>query len=247
MQLASNTVLITGGASGIGLAIAQRFMQAGSTVIVCGRRKEKLTEVQKKHPEIKTIACDLSKEKDRARLCEWATGEFPRLNVLVNNAGIQRRVRIGEDKKWKSTQEEIAINFEAPVHLTALFLPHLMKQERPAILNVTSGLAFSPMAMAPIYCATKAALRSFTLSLRHQLAGTPVQVIEIIPPAVNTDLGGVGLHTFGVAVDEFVNAVTMGLREGGPEIAYGFSQRASQASRSELDEIFQRMNQAAGT
>jgi len=245
MQLASNTVLITGGASGIGLALARRFIQDGSTVIVCGRREEKLAEARKNHPELKTLACDLSKEKDRVRLSEWATKEFPRLNVLVNNAGIQRRVRIGGDKKWSATHEEIAINFEAPVHLTALFLPHLMKQERPAIMNVTSGLAFSPMASAPIYCATKAALHSFTLSLRHQLAGTQVQVIEIIPPAVNTDLGGPGLHTFGVAVDEFVNAVTMGLRQGEPEIAYGYSQRASQASRSELDEIFQRMNQAA--
>jgi len=245
MQLASNTVLITGGASGIGLALARRFIQDGSTVIVCGRRKEKLAEAHARHPELKTLVCDLSKEKERVRLFAWATQEFPRLNVLVNNAGIQRRVQIGEDKKWSAPHEEIAINFEAPVHLSALFLPHLMKQERPAIMNVTSGLAFSPMASAPIYSATKAALHSFTLSLRHQLAGTPVRVIEIIPPAVNTDLGGVGLHTFGVAVDEFVNAVTMGLRQGEPEIAYGYSQRASQASRSELDEIFQRMNQAA--
>ena len=194
--------------------------------------------------ELRTQVCDLSKEKQREKLLAWATGEHPRLNVLLNNAGIQRRIRIlGEN--WSATHEEIAINFEAPVHLTALFLPHLMKQERPAILNVTSGLAFSPMASAPIYCATKAALHSFTLSLRHQLAGTPVQVIEVIPPAVNTDLGGPGLHTFGVAIEEFVNAVTMGLREGDPEIAYGYSQRASRASRSELDELFQRMNQAA--
>ncbi len=245
MQLASNTVLITGGASGIGLAIAGRFVQEGSTVIVCGRREAKLTEAKKKHPQLKTLVCDLSKEKERVRLFSWATKEFPRLNVLVNNAGIQRRVRIGEEKKWSATKEEIAINLEAPMHLCALFLPHLLKQERPAILNVTSGLAFSPMASVPVYCATKAALHSFTLSLRHQLAGTKLQIIEIIPPAVNTDLGGVGLHTFGLPVDEFVNAVTMALRHGDPEIAYGYSQRASRASRSELDEIFQRMNQTA--
>jgi uncharacterized oxidoreductase len=245
MQLASNTVLITGGASGIGLELARRFLQESSTVIVCGRREEKLAEARKTHPELKTLVCDLAKEKDRKKLCEWAVGEFPRLNVLVNNAGIQRRVRVLDETRWALTREEIAINLEAPAHLCGLFLPHLLKQERPAILNVTSGLAFTPMASAPFYSATKAALHSFTLSLRHQLAGTPVQVIEIIPPAVNTDLGGVGLHTFGVAVEEFVNAVAMGLREGEPEIAYGFSQRASRASRPELDEIFQRMNQAA--
>jgi len=244
MQLASNTVLITGGASGIGLELARRFLQEGSTVIVCGRREEKLAEARKKHPEIKTLACDLAKEKDRKRLAEWAINEFPRLNVLVNNAGIQRRARVQDQKRWMPTHEEIAINLEAPIHLCSLFLPHLLNQERPAILNVTSGLAFAPMAIAPFYSATKAALHSFTLSLRHQLTGTPVQVVEIIPPAVNTDLGGVGLHTFGVAVEEFVNAVAMGLREGEPEIAYGYSQRASRASRPELDEIFQRMNQA---
>jgi uncharacterized oxidoreductase len=165
--------------------------------------------------------------------------------VLVNNAGIQRHVRIADETKWSAVHEEIAANLEAPMHLCTLFIPHLVEQERPAILNVTSGLAFAPLAKVPYYSATKAALRSFTLSLRHQLAETPVQVIEIIPPPVDTELGGPGLHTFGVAVEEFVNAVTMGLREGDPEITYGYSQRASHASRSELDEIFQRMNQAA--
>jgi uncharacterized oxidoreductase len=197
------------------------------------------------HKGLETFVCDLSKERQRVRLFEWATKEYPRLNVLVNNAGIQLRTRIADEKEkpWKAIHEEISINLEAPIHLAALFAPHLKKQERAAILNVTSGLAFSPMASAPIYCATKAALHSFTLSLRHQLAGTTVRVIEIIPPAVNTDLGGAGLHTFGIPVEEFGNAVAMGLREGGPEIAYGYSQRASRASRSELDEIFQRMNQ----
>ena len=244
MQLNSNTALITGGASGIGLELARRFLQEGSTVIVCGRRKDRLEEARRQFPGLTIKVCDLSKERQRAKLVEWAVTEFPRLNVLVNNAGIQRRVRITGPMEWAPTHEEIAINLEAPMHLASLLLPHLLKQERAAILNVTSGLAFAPMSSAPVYCATKAALHSYTLSLRHQLAGTPVQVIEVIPPAVNTDLGGVGLHTFGVAVDEFVNAVVMGLREGDPEIAYGYSQRASRASRSELDEIFQRMNQA---
>ncbi|HZI88820.1 MAG TPA: SDR family NAD(P)-dependent oxidoreductase [Candidatus Polarisedimenticolia bacterium] len=245
MQIASNTVLITGGASGIGFELARRFLQEGSTVIVCGRRKDRLEAASKAHPTLNTMVVDLSKERQRARLADWAMSEFPRLNVLVNNAGIQRRTRLLDEKRWAPTHEELAINLEAPIHLTTLLLPHLVKQERPAILNVTSGLAFAPMSSVPIYSATKAALHSFTLSLRHQLADTPAQVIEIIPPAVNTDLGGPGLHTFGVAVEEFVNAVVMGLREGEPEIAYGFSQRSSRASRSELDEIFQRMNQAA--
>ncbi|HMI31084.1 MAG TPA: SDR family NAD(P)-dependent oxidoreductase [Candidatus Limnocylindrales bacterium] len=244
MNLNSNTVLITGGGSGIGFALAEHLLQAKNEVIICGRDEEKLLKAQRKHPMLKTHVCDVSKETQRTALLKWATKEFPRLNVLVNNAGIQRRFAIPE-MKWKPTHEELAINLEAPMHLSTLFIPHLMKQEHPAILNVTSGLAFTPMAIAPVYCATKAALHSFTLSLRHQLAGTPIQVIEIIPPAVNTDLGGPGLHTFGVPVEEFINAVMMGLRQGDPEIAYGFSQRASSASRADLDEIFQRMNQAA--
>ena len=245
MELASNTILITGGASGIGLALAERFLGAGSDVIVCGRREDKLREAQATHPGLKIRTADLAKESDRAALVKWTVGEYPRLNVLVNNAGIQRRVRIAEDDDWTPTREEIAINFEAPIHLTTLLAPHLLKQPRAAILNVTSGLAFAPMSRAPIYCATKAALHSYTLSLRHQLADTHVEVVEIIPPAVNTDLGGAGLHTFGVPVNEFADAVMTGLQRGDLEIAYGFSQQSSRASRDELDDMFRRINQPA--
>jgi len=177
MDLTSNTVLITGGATGIGFALAERFLRERNEVIICGRREEALDAAKRKHPELKTRVYDVGKETQRVALHKWATKEFPRLNVLVNNAGIQRRVRIAEDK-WKAAHEEIAINFEAPVHLTTLFLPHLARQGRPAILNVTSGLAFAPMAGTPVYSATKAALHSFTLSLRHQLSPTPIQVIN---------------------------------------------------------------------
>ncbi|HEY7213964.1 MAG TPA: SDR family oxidoreductase [Thermoanaerobaculia bacterium] len=243
MDLGSSTVLITGGASGIGLALAERFLAAGSEVILCGRREEKLREAKDRHPQFHIRACDVAGEADRVSLFEWAAGEFPRLNVLVNNAGIQRRIELAQAEEWRSTQEEIAINLEAPVHLSLLFIPHLQQQQRPAILNVTSGLSFVPMASAPVYSATKAALHSFTLSLRHQLATTPIEVIEIIPPAVNTDLGGPGLHTFGVPLDEFADAVMAGLQKGEREVAYGFAQQSSRASREELDAIFARMNQ----
>ena len=110
------------------------------------------------------------------------------------------------------------------------------------MINVTSGLALVPLARAPIYSATKAALRSFTASLRHQLRSTPVEVIEILPPAVDTDLGGPGLHTFGVPLDEFADAAFAGLDRGDREIAYGFADQARRASREELDAIFARMN-----
>jgi len=244
MELAGNTVLVTGGASGIGLALAERFLRAGSEVIICGRREAKLREAQKAHPQLATRVCDVAEESERRALLEWAVGEHPGLNVLVNNAGIQRYPQLTQPEEWERSRQEIAINIEAPFHLSTLFVPHLLKQPRSAILNVTSGLAFVPMARAPIYSATKAALHSFTLSLRHQLAGTPVEVIEIIPPAVNTDLGGPGLHTFGVPLDEFADAVVAGLQAGEVEIPYGFAAQSSRASREELDAIFQRMNQS---
>jgi uncharacterized oxidoreductase len=213
---------------------------------VCGRREATLRDARVRHPRLAIRVCDVAQERERVALFHWAVAEFPRLNVLVNNAGIQRRVALMEQDEWERARQEIAINLEAPIHLSTLFLPHLLTQERPAIVNVTSGLAFVPLARVPIYSATKAGLRSFTLSLRHQLAHTPIRVVEIVPPAVNTDLGGPGLHTFGVPVGEFADAVVERLREGDLEIPYGFSVQASRASREELETLFTRMNQATG-
>jgi uncharacterized oxidoreductase len=241
MQLSDNTVLVTGGATGIGRAIAERFAKAGSEVIICGRREDRLNEaraVAGAHVRV----CDVGRPEERIALAGWVTTRFPALNVVVNNAGIQRRVEIAHPEPWDTTREEIAINLEAPIHLARLFLPHLARQARPAIVNVTSGLAFAPKADVPVYCATKAALHSFTLSLRHQLAKTPIQVVEIIPPAVNTDLQAPGLHTFGVDVDEFADAVMERLAAGDLEVPYKFSVQSSRASRAELDQIFARMN-----
>lgn len=244
MELGSHTVFITGGASGIGLALADRFLGAGSDVIVCGRREEKLREAKEKYPKLHIYACDVSQASNRVSLFEWITREFPKVNILVNNAGIQRRFKFAQDPSWEKIEEEIAINLEAPIHLSTLFIPHLLKQDRPAIINITSGLAFVPMASAPIYCATKAAIRSFTLSFRHQLSATPISIIEIIPPAVNTDLGGKGIHSSATPLDEFANAVVEQLKKGSLEISYGFSAQTSHASREELNETFKRMNQA---
>jgi uncharacterized oxidoreductase len=244
MDLAAHTVLVTGGTSGIGLALAERFIRGGSHVIVCGRREDKLRELQSKHPGIHTRACDVSVPAERVSLAEWAVREFPKLDVLVNNAGIQRRIDLTQTEPWESTHQEIAINFEAQVHLCMLLSPHLQVQQRPAIVNVTSGLAFVPLAAVPVYCATKAAFHSFTLSLRHQLAKTPIEVVEIAPPAVNTDLGRPGLHTHGVPLDEFVDAVVSQLQQGSTDVSYGFSEQTSHASRAEREQIFARMNQA---
>jgi uncharacterized oxidoreductase len=243
MEFNANTVLITGGGSGIGFALAERFIQAGSQVIICGRREYKLKEAQAKYPQMGIRVCDVAKPAERTALLTWATEAYPRLNVLVNNAGIQRPIQLQENPDWETVSEEVAINLEAPIHLSTLFIPHLLRQKRPAIINITSGLSFVPKANVPVYCATKAALHSFTLSLRHQLSDTPIEVIEIIPPAVDTDLGGKGLHTFGVPLDEFADAVWEQLKKGSVEATYGFSVESSRATREQLEVIFRQMNQ----
>jgi uncharacterized oxidoreductase len=244
MRTSNNTVLITGGASGIGLALARRFVTAGSTVIVCGRREAKLREAKDSEGRLQTLVADVSTSAGRAALVESALRDFPALNVLVNNAGIQRRIRLADQEPWDVTREELAINLDAPIHLTRLLLPHLMSKPDAAIINISSGLAFAPLARTPVYSATKAALHSFTLSLRHQLKDTPVKVIEIAPPAVDTDLGGPGLHTFGVNVDEFADAAFARLAGEELEIGYGFGENARTASRAELDQLFSRINAA---
>ncbi len=243
MNLTSNTILVTGGSEGIGLALAERFLAAGNRVIICGRREDKLREAQAKYPELHIRVCDVAIEADRIALFHSVTSEFPNLNVLVNNAGIQRRFQFTEAQEWAQVRQEIEINLEAPVHLTMLFLPHLLKQTRPTLINVSSGLAFAPLAMAPVYSATKAAMHSLTLSLRSQLSKTPVEVIEVIPPAVNTNLGGVGLHTLDVPLDEFADAVFKVIDKGNSEIPYGSSKKTSRASREELDATFNQINQ----
>jgi len=232
MDLRGNTILITGGGSGIGLALAARFLKAGSRVIICGRRKDQLLQAQESYPGLTAIACDLTSESERHSLFTRVIKEFPKLNVLINNAGIQNRPPpLKEPQVWEKHHQEIITNLEAPMHLSMLFIPHLVKQPAPVIMNVTSGLAFGPLAFLPTYCATKAALHSFTLSLRHQLASTPIKVVEIIPPAVNTDLGGPGLHNFGANLDDFADHAIAQIAKGALEFGFGTSDKSRLASR----------------
>jgi uncharacterized oxidoreductase len=224
--------------------MAQRFLKAGSEVIICGRREDKLKEAQAQFPQVKTLVADVATEADRVHLFEEVTRLYPTVNVLVNNAGIQRRMQLmGNQDAWSAHQQEIAINLEAPIHLSMLFMNHLAAQRNPAIVNVTSGLAFTPLAIAPIYSATKAALHSFTLAMRFQLADTPIKVIEVVPPAVNTDLGGAGLHTWGADLNEFTDSIMARLEAGELEIGFGTSEARRKSSREELDEAFTKMNQ----
>ncbi|MEI9940996.1 MAG: SDR family oxidoreductase [Pseudomonadota bacterium] len=240
MELKGNTILITGGSSGIGMAIAARFIELGNEVIVTGRRASALEEFKAKYPSVHTLVNDAGKPADRVALAGWATREFPRLNVVINNAGIQRKVSLHEGEPWADTAQEIEINLAAPIHLAALFVPHLRLQPKAQIMNVSSGLAFVPLAHMPVYCATKAALHSFTMSLREQLKATTISVTEIIPPAVKTNLGG--SHDFGEELADYVDSVFTQLSTEASELTFGFSGRSSQMSRADMDQLFQRMN-----
>lgn len=239
MDLSNNKVLVTGGGTGIGLAIAKRFLDAGSQVIICGRRADKLTEARAAHPGLETRVANIANATGREELIAWMIDEYPDFNAIVNNAGIQRRERFANDTAdWSSRQKEIAINLEAPVHLASLVLNHFRTQPQAAIINISSGLGFVPFPAAPIYSATKAAIHSFTMSLRAELDATSIQVVEIVPPAVNTELGGAGIHTSGVPVDDFANSVMARVAAGELEMGYGFSETARRASREQLDERF---------
>lgn len=227
MNLSGNTVLVTGGGTGIGFAIAERFLAAGSKVIIVGRRLEKLQEAQKKHPELIVKASDISDEEGRKDLFDWVTRKYPDINVLVNNAGIQRPVNLSTcDPDWEKYHGEIRTNLEAPIHLCMLFVPYFMKKERAGIINVSSRLGIMPAVWVPIYSTTKAALHMFTRTLRMQLQNTSIEVQEIVPPMVNTALAGEGKQTNGADVDEFADYVMKGIAEGKPECGYQGSELA---------------------
>jgi uncharacterized oxidoreductase len=239
MQLSGNKILITGGASGIGLGLTERFIKEGNTVIVCGRRESALKEAAEKLPSVITKQSDLSTDKGREELFEWIKNEHPDLSVLVNNAGVQNWMKIDDADFMERTKAEIVTNIEAPLHLVHLFiqLPALK-----TIINVTSGLSFSPFAKVPVYSATKAFFHSFTWSLRHLIKPKSIEVIEMIPPALNTDLGGKGLHDHAPPVSDFVEAVFAQMKEGKDELTFASSDARAKASAEELKAGFRQMH-----
>lgn len=240
MELRGRTVLLTGGSSGIGLALAKRFVAAGATVLVTGRRAEALAKAQEACPGLRTLVNDVGSRADRERLVAHLAAESLAIDMLINNAGIQKHLDAAQLDDWDAASEELRINLEAPMHLTSLVLPMLRQRDEAWVINVSSGLAFAPLARVPVYCATKAALHSFTQSLRYALRESRVRVIEVIPPAVRSNLGG--SHDFGVDTDEYADSVMAGLAQDREEIAYQFSAHASRASRDELDAMFRRLN-----
>jgi uncharacterized oxidoreductase len=239
MNLSNNKILITGGASGIGLGLTERFIKENNTVIICGRREDVLKEAAEKFPSVITKQCDLLSETGRNDLYNWIAANHSDLNVLVNNAGIQNWMNISDNDFYQKANDEITTNVTAPVHLTSLFTK---LKSLNTIINVTSGLAFIPLSKVPVYCATKAFMRSFTLSLRHTLKAANIEIIEIIPPALNTDLGGKGIHDGQPAVSDFVESVFQQMKDGKTELTFGFSEGRANANNETIAEYFNKLN-----
>jgi uncharacterized oxidoreductase len=240
MRLNGNKILITGGASGIGFALAERFIKENNTVIICGRRETALKEAKDKLPSVITRQCDVTSENERNELFNWISKEHSDLNVLINNAGIQQWMSIADENFYAKAKDEISTNIEAPLHLTQQFLE---LKSLNTIMNVSSGLSFLPLVKAPVYSATKAFFHSFTLSLREMLKSRNVEVIEIIPPALNTDLGGKGLHDHAPPVSGFITAIFDQLKnKENTELTFGFSETVSKAGQEVLKPIFAKLN-----
>lgn len=189
MNLTGNTILITGGGSGIGRGLAESFHALGNQVIISGRRRRALDETTAANHGMKSLTVEIDDPGSLRAFAARAIAEFPSLNVLINNAGIMRRESLlAQQPDLADAEAIVATNLLGPIRLSAALLPHLQTQPHAAIINVSSGLAFLPRAQTPTYCATKAALHSYTLSLRAQLCSSNIEVIELIPPYVATHL-----------------------------------------------------------
>ncbi len=213
MKMTGNTILITGGGSGIGRGLAEAWHALGNHVIIAGRRQQVLDETARANPGMATMVLDIGDAGSIAAFAAKLTAERPALNVVVHNAGIMRPEKLLEQGAEAADAEAIvATNLLGPIRLTAALLPALRRQAEATIMTVSSGLAFVPMALTPTYSATKAAIHSYSESLRYQLQGTAVEVLELIPPYVQTDLMGGAEDPRAMPLNEYIAEVMEILR-----------------------------------
>jgi uncharacterized oxidoreductase len=187
---ANNTILITGGGSGIGRGLAEAFHKLGNKVIIAGRRQQVLESVVAANPGMDYAVLDVQDSAKLSTFVAEISAKYPALNVLINMAGVMKPENFAESSETATADEVISINLTGPIHLTAALLPLFKQQPKATVMTVTSGLAFVPLAMTPTYCATKAAMHSWSVSLRYQLRNTSVEVLELPPPYVQTELMG---------------------------------------------------------
>jgi len=246
MNKSGNQILITGGSDGIGKSLAKRFIESANRVIITGRNEEKLINAAREIPNLEILVNDIGVLKERERLAEYINKNMPDINVLINNAGIQRRVELAADVgSWTERQNEIDILLSAPIHLNHLLIPTILKHRNPSwIVNITSGGAFIPQTFAPVYSACKAALHSYTITLRHSLDGTNCSVVELIPPAVQTSLSG-GNTGHGTPLKTFIDSIFGKLTADNiTEIGYGPTENLSvEISGRPLTELFKANSQ----
>lgn len=216
MKISGNTILITGGTSGIGFGLALRFHQAGNKVIVAGRRRALLDRITTDHPGIDAIVLDVADPASIADAAKTMSTRYPGLNVVVNNAGVMLQENLRDPAGLQVAEDTIATNLLGAIRMVYAFLPQLVAKADAAVINVSSALAFVPLPISPTYCATKAALHSFTESLRIQLADTSVQVIEVVPPAVRTTMMNQQDDEQAMPLDDFL-AETMTLLSTRPD------------------------------
>jgi uncharacterized oxidoreductase len=248
MNPTGNTILITGGGTGIGRGLAESLHALGNQVIIAGRRQQALDETTAANPGMKSIVLDIQDPAGIRAFAARLIREFPTLNVLVNNAGIMRAEKLLDQQADLADAEAIvATNLLGTIRMTAALLPHLKRQAHATILNVSSGLAFVPLVTSPTYCATKAAIHSYTLSLRRQLRGTSIEVLELMPPYVATHLMGGADDPMAMPLDEFI-AETMEILKNQPtplEICVARVHVLRYAiERGSFDQAFERLNPA---
>jgi len=252
MKTNGNTILITGGGSGIGRAFAEAFHKLGNQVIVAGRRKQALDEVATANPGLETAVLDIENPAAIKSFAADITKRFPKLNVVLHSAGIMRAENLlGEGADPVTVESTIATNLLGPMRLNAALMQHLLKQPDGAIFTITSGLAFLPMAITPTYCATKAAIHSYSQSLRYQLRSTKLQVIEIIPPYLRTGLMGAGqaADERAMPLDDYINE-TMAIIESQDSVAEAIVERvkplrfAEQNGPEKYSSFFTQFNEA---
>ncbi len=251
MKTTGNTILITGGGSGIGRGLAEAFHALGNHVIVAGRRKQALDETTAANPGMTSLMLDIQDPASiRAVAAQLAT-HHSALNVLINNAGIMRAERLQPRQDDLNDAEAIvATNLLGPIRLTAALLPLLQKQPRSTIMNISSGLAFVPLALTPTYCATKAAIHSYTQSLRYQLRASTTEVLELVPPYVATNLMNGASDPRAMPLDKFI-AEVMEILKTQPAVAEICVEKVKPlrfaAESGHYDSVFQGLNDAVAS